>query len=375
MKNKNKAHPLKDNTKHPPKRVCYVLSYYFPAYVRSKTLIAALRRMPGIKVYTAVNTSTHIWRYGQTLIQLLNIRIRHKPDIYILGFRGYEHYWLIRLLTIGKPLIFDHMMSPYDSLVHEKKRIRGNSLLGKLLFKYEECVLNNADLTLTDTDLHKTFFVNLFGLDSNKIFDVPVGADETLFYPQRQLPPPASKSFTVFFYSSFLPLHGIAIILEAAALLRQRPIQIILVGGHKQNLDQFHLTIKQKQLTNIIHHEWIDYQQLPELIAQADLCLGGPFGNTGQARRVITGKTYQFLAMAKPTVIGEVEGAQEYFKDKDNCLLVPQGDAKALAEAIYWVYANQDKLPEIGANGRKLYQSHFSIERISYRLKDVLFQE
>ncbi|MEZ4646187.1 MAG: hypothetical protein R3E31_26280 [Chloroflexota bacterium] len=88
-------------------RVCYILSYYFPAYVRSQTIIDGLRKIPEVEVYTAVNTTTNFWRYAQTCINLLKIRIQHQPDQYILGFRGYELYWLIRLLTIGRPLIFD----------------------------------------------------------------------------------------------------------------------------------------------------------------------------------------------------------------------------------------------------------------------------
>ena len=356
-------------------RVCYILSYYFPSYVRSQTIINGLQQIPGAEVYTAVNTTTHIWRYAQTCINLLKTRFQHKPDIYILGFRGYELYWLIRLLTIGKQLIFDHMMSPYDSLVHEKKSIKAESIWGKLLYWYEKTVLANASLVLTDTDLHKQFFSEHFHIEPAHFDVIPVGADESLFYPQTQPISPQATPFSVFFYSSFLPLHGIDIILEAAILLRPYPIQLILVGGHKRNLTQFYQTITQNQLTNIVHHKWVDYEQLPSLIAQADLCLGGPFGNTGQAKRVITGKTYQFLAMAKPTVVGELARVSKFFQDKDNCLLVPQGDAAALADAIYWAYENQTKLSAIATGGYELYQSFFSASRISQRLETILLRE
>ena len=44
--------------------------------------------------------------------KLINIRIRHNPDYYILGFREHEIFWIVRLLTARKYLIFDSLISP-----------------------------------------------------------------------------------------------------------------------------------------------------------------------------------------------------------------------------------------------------------------------
>jgi glycosyltransferase involved in cell wall biosynthesis len=133
-------------------------------------------------------------------------------------------------------------------------------------------------------------------------------------------------------------------------------------------------TIKQTDLDNVTHIEWIAFERLPQLIAQADLGLGGPFGNTGQAHRVITGRTFQFLAMAKPVVVGELVG--DYgFKDKVNCLVVPQGDEKALADTIYWAFRHKTEIGQIGQKGYELYQSRYSIKQISEKLKKVLIHE
>ncbi len=353
-------------------RVCYILSYYFPSYVRSQTIISGLRQIPGVEVLTAVNTTTFIWRYIQTFLYLLFIRFQHKPNLYILGFRGYELYWLIRLLTIGKPLIFDHLVSPYDSLVNEKRRIKSKSILGKLLFWYEKKVLIDADLVLTDTYLHKQFFSELFQITPTHFEVIPVGADESIFYPKGQSKPQEDNLFYVFFYSSFLPLHGIEIILEAANRLRNYPIKLVIVGGRNKDLSKFIEKIEQDKLTNVIHREWINYERLPSLISEADLCLGGPFGNTGQANRVITGKTYQFLAMAKPTIVGELSDMDKVFRDKKNCLIVPQGDPDALAGAICWAFMNQDKLPEMAVSGYALYQSKFSTAIIGVILERII---
>lgn len=349
-------------------RVCYILSYYFPAYVRTHTLLCALRQLPFVKLYEAVNRTTGVAHYLETIIKLIAIRMKYKPDLYILGFRGYELYWLIRLLTWKRPLIYDHMMSPYDSLLFEKKQIKQTSLLARIIYRYEQAVLKNADLVLTDTPLHQHYFSSCFQLPQNQVRVVHVSTDEVLFKPMQTA---MSEPFTIFFYGSFLPLHGVDIILEAAQLVQDLPVRFHLVGGHKLNLSWFHETVRQNHLTHIDHTLWIPYSFLPQTIAQAQLCLGGPFGNTGQAQRIITGKTYQFLAMAKPTIIGQID--HDYpFIDKKNCFYIPQGNANALAETIRWAYAHTSRLPEIGQNGYRLYQEKFSINHIATELESIL---
>ena len=352
-------------------KVCYILSYRCPNYVRTKTLIEALKRIDNIALFEAINTTKGIFRYIQTLSRLFAIRITKKPDYYILGFRGYEIFWIVRILTFGTPLIFDHMMSPYDSLLNERKIFKKGGIVDKLIYLYEKSILKYSDMILTDTVIHREFLADLFEEQREKIYAVHVGTDEELF---KNLPSgkevQKKEFFDVFFYGTFLPLHGIDIILKAEFILKDRPIRFTIIGGNKKYLRDFYEIKKRLKLKNIIHKEWVDYEQLPGMISKADLCLGGPFGNTGQASRVIAGKTFQFLAMGKPTVVGKIK--HDYgFRDKENCLLVSQENEKELAGAILWCFENQERLGEIGRKGLELYRTKFSIDHIKEALQVI----
>jgi glycosyltransferase involved in cell wall biosynthesis len=352
--------------------VCYILSYYIPDYVRTRTLISALEKIENIKLYQARNSSKGIWRYFQTLWELLVVRILYNPEFYILGFRGYELYWAVRLISMGKPLIYDHMMSPYDSLLNERELIKRGSLIEKLVYLYEKSIVDNSDIILTDTNIHKKYFEELFNVKPLKMVEIPVGADEKLFYTHHRKSLDKNATFEILFYGTFLPLHGIDVILNTASRLCDHPIHFTLIGGNKSN--RYYQIIKQTALGNVTHIDWIEFRDLPELITRADIGLGGPFGNTGQAHRVITGRTFQFLAMAKPVVVGELVG--DYgFKDKVNCLVVPQGNEKALAETIYWAFRHKTEIEQIGQKGYELYQSRYSIKQISEKLKKVFIHE
>ena len=353
-------------------RVCYVLSYRCPEYVRTKSLIRALSRMLDIEVLKAVNKSRGIWRYAQTLWRLLTLRIGKDPDCYILGFRGYEIFWIVRILTWGRPLILDHMMSPYDSLVHEKKLIKEEGVVGRIIHSYERSILRSAEIVLTDTQPHRLYLAGQFGVNAEKIRSIPVGTDEEVFKP---VPVPLHRGrkdlFHVLFYGSLLPLHGVDIILRAAQVLRDSPMRFTIIGGRGKALRDFHEMKKRLKLDTVVHRGWVPYEHLPDLIQEADVCLGGPFGDTGQARRVITGKTFQFLAMGRPVIVG-ITGHDYGFRDQENCLLVSQGDEEALARAIRWCFENQDQLPAIGDKGLHLYRERFSTDCIKKILQEIL---
>lgn len=355
------------------RKICYILSYRAPDYIRTRTLLNSLKNIKGLKVYTAINTRPGFTRYLETLIKLIQVRIKENPDYYILGFRGTEIFFPVRLLTLGKPLIFDSFVSPSVSLIYDKKLGTAGFIIGKFMKTIERLMLKYSELILSDTHESAKFQSRLFNININKFKIIYVGTDEKEFKETKT----SSKDdgFEVFTYATFLPLHGVDIILDAAILLRSYPVHFTIAGGagKDRKLSDFQKRISENGLKNVTHYSWIEFDILKEYINKASLCLGGPFGNTTQSNLVITGKTFQFLASAKPTVVGiNKEILRCGFIDRENCLTVKQGDAQALADAILWTYQNQSKLGKIAFRGRKLYERTFSDSEITKNLKLII---
>ena len=355
-----------------PVRICYALAYRDPSYVRSQSLLAALARISGVEVILAINRARGPLRYLQMLRQLLRIRREKCPDLYLLGFRGHEIAWLVRSLTRGRPLVLDAMMSPYLALAEERKLGGLGALLAPLWRPIEAHALRNADLILTDTPLHAQAYEQLFGIAPQRILAVPVGA----FEPAQPVAPQPVRAvgepLTVLFYGSFLPLHGVDVIAEAAARVRDLPLRFRFIGGQLQQVRALHATCARHGVTAYSHTAWVPITELIEReIPAADLCLGGPFGGTPQARRVITGKTSQCLALGRATVVGRIE-ADDGLVDRENCLLVPQADPNALAAALRWAHVHRERLPAIAAAGRVIYAQRLSIDAIDRALVPAL---
>jgi glycosyltransferase involved in cell wall biosynthesis len=358
---------------HGNKSLCigYVLSYRDPDYVRSRVLLQALKTLPDVCVVVARNTSKGLWRYIETLLALGNMRAKDSPDIYILGFRGHEIFWPVRWMIGDSPLIFDAFMSPYAALGQENKLHLLGRLLAPLIYRIERRLMQRADLVLTDTQLHADYFAHTFALPETRICALPVGAIE-IASSETTSSTPAATVFRVLFYGSFLPLHGIEVIVGAAARLASLPIFFDFIGGTARQAKQLHQLCGRLNIGQYTHRRWVPFEQLVRTeIPRANLCLGGPFGGTPQARRVVTGKTSQCLALRKATVIGAI--AEDHgFVDRVNCLLVEQADAVALANSIHWAYQNSALLPGIGERGRAVYDARLSTRVVAERLLPAL---
>lgn len=349
--------------------VAYVLSYRAPDYIRTRSLLDALHACPGIRVVSARNTRPGLWRYFETWRALMRIRATENPDVYVLGFRGHEIFWLVRHVARGKPIIFDALMSPYASL-----RDEGGGWLGRLLAPFvhrvERHALLHSDAVLTDTRSHAEYFSRTFGVPPKRIVDVPVGAVEAV--PVEAAATTAPETFSALFYGSFLPLHGIDVIVAAAARLTDLPIRFDFIGGRARHARRLRRLCARAGVTRYTYRRWVAFEQLLTAeIPAASVCLGGPFGGTPQACRVITGKTSQGLASGKATVVGKIEGGPN-FVDHANCLLVEQGDPVSLSNALRWAHENRSALPGIGRRGRLLYEECLSVRVVAARLTDLL---
>jgi glycosyltransferase involved in cell wall biosynthesis len=341
-------------------KIVVVTCYQQNDYIRARTLRTAFRAIDQADVLVIRNSHKGFLRYPEVFYKLLRARFTYKPDAYVITFRGYETLLFMRLFLFQKTIIFDELINFTEWMV-EHNRFKHGGYMFRLFRNWNAWATKRCRVILADTDEHARYSSELNRLSSQKYLTVPVCADETVFKPRRDWKAP--DSFEVLYYGSMLPLHGLSYLLEAARQLKDnQSIRFRIVGGKSAVAKACEAAGTQG--ANVVYDEWVPFEDLPGLINQASLAVGGPFGNTLQSQYVITGKAYQFLASAVPTLIGENK-VTEKFIDRENCLLVPQADAGALAEAIRWAYDNPDKLEQIGDSGYELYKEHFSQAQVN----------
>ncbi len=341
--------------------ICYFGSYD-KEYPRNRTIIKGLIKN-GDKVYECHSNKSII--FGRWLILFYNF-LKIKCDLIIVGFPGHTDVFLAWILAgiFHKKLVFDAFISLYDSRCFDRKDFLPNSWRGKILWLIDKisCIL--PDKILLDTKAHINYFSEEFYISVNKFIRVFVGTDEDLFIPK---PHTTKRLLAIGFHGSYLPAQGIEYILKAAAQLKNKPIKFLLLGDGQEH-DKCQSISRKLELSNVKFLAKIPYEKLPDFISNCDIYLGGHFGLTPKAFRVIPNKVFEAIAMRKPVIVGKSPATEELFTNGKDCLMVKHGDPRSLADAIKLLAQDQKLRKKISGNAFKLFKEELTSTKIAEEL-------
>jgi glycosyltransferase involved in cell wall biosynthesis len=279
---------------------------------------------------------------------------------------------LAKILSLfySKKVVFDPLASRFETKIMDWKRKSQDSWQARWNFKIDYWAFKLADLILADTKAHKDYFCQQYGLPSEKVEVLPVGFDDDLFRPSEAAE--KENRFTVLFFGSFLPLHGVDCILEAAHIIssKEPSIQFRLIGSGQTLLLAKDLATKFGS-SNVIFEGWLPLSELPQKISSSDICLG-IFGRTEKAKRVVPHKIFQSMGMRKPVITSQTPAVEEFFSHRENIFLVQESRADLLAQAILELKSDKDLREGIAERGYRLVSQKFSPEAIGRNLLSIL---
>ena len=271
-----------------------------------------------------------------------------------------------------KPIIYFPAFSIYDTLVNDRKIIKKNSLKAKFVHFVDKLACKWSNLIVLESTEEIQYFYNEFSLPKEKFRQCPLAADESIFYPVNKVK--QSNKFTVLFFGSFIPLHGIDTIIKAASILQKNNDMVFKICGDGQTKLEITKLIDEQKLKNIELLGVVSKDALLENIHSSDVCLG-IFGSTEKAKKVLTNKVFQILASKKPLITMESPTTKEYhLVDKNNCILVPPANPEKLAEAILLLKNNEKICQAIAEEGYKTYCEYLSMNVAGEKLVSFIHE-
>lgn len=313
-------------------------------------------------------SKSYFLRYPNVLRKFI-LKREKDFDLIFVGFFGQPLVPIIKKLT-NKPIIFDAFLSAYDTMCFDRKKFKPNSLGGRFFYWLDKHSCELADIVLLDTNAHINYFVETFGLESEKFRRVFVGADETIFSPMRINGD--GDRFGIFYYGRYHLLQGIEYIIKAAKKLEYyKDIEFEIVGKGMEHKKIMKL-VRELDIKNIKFIDWVPYKELPMEIAKAHLCLGGHFSNIEKAKRTIATKTFECVAMKKPVIIGDNHANRELFENKKNALFVEHANPDALADAILELKNNGSLREKIAEEGYKTFKDRCTHKIIGKEIKEIM---
>jgi glycosyltransferase involved in cell wall biosynthesis len=307
------------------------------------------------------------WRAGAgraAALAAAELRLLRRPssgfDVLLVGYPGHFDLPAARRAAGGRrPVVFNPLVSLLDTFVGDRGRFRPGSGAARALAAIDRRALRAADLVVADTEANARRFAELAGLPPDRLEVCFVGAEERLFRPGWT----PQEPFTCLFVGKLIPLHGLPTILGAARAAPEIRLRLVGSGQLEPLLDN--------RSSNVEWIRWVDYERLAEELHRAG-CALGIFGTSDKAQRVIPNKAFQALACGTPLVTADTLAARELLVDGESALLVPPGDAAALAAALRRLASDPGLARKLGDGGQAAYREHASEDVLGRRWRDIL---
>jgi glycosyltransferase involved in cell wall biosynthesis len=261
-----------------------------------------------------------------------------RADLVLVGYLGHFDVlvlWLFARLR-RMPIAWDAYLSLYNTVVEDRGLYRRRHPFVWLLHLTEWLAARAADRVLLDTNAHCEYFAHRFGIERWRVETVRLGVETDSFYPQASPAADAAGqregAVRVLFYGQLAPVHGVDVILQAAAECRDADVHWHLVGDG-QLVRELRRTLAQQNLPKLTWTPWVPYAELVQLIHWADVCLG-VFGSGPKTRMVVPNKVLQALAAGRPVITADTPAVREQCWPAGALTLIPPGDPAALARAV-----------------------------------------
>jgi glycosyltransferase involved in cell wall biosynthesis len=238
------------------------------------------------------------------------------------SFAGMEYAWdrgIPGLLEVNAPLIDEQ--AEYRTLVDRASA----EWVAERAFTAAAAVLAVSDTVAT--------YVESFPAARGRVHVVPNGVNPGRFRPGLA-PALASEpgTLTIGFAGSLKPWHGLATLAEAFARLRRGDVRLLIVGDGPGRVE-LEADLAARGLRSAAHFAGaVPPGDVPSWLVSMDVAVA-PYPPL-ERFYFSPLKVYEYLATGLPVVVSRVGQVEDVIRHEVSGLLVPPGDAAALAAAI-----------------------------------------
>ena len=328
----------------------------------------------GLSTADRVDMLAKPWKAGALVARLasrwtsLAFRARRmpKPDVVVVGYLGHFDVRLARLLFRrgSVPIVLDHLVGASDTA--KDRRLDGGPRQ-LVLRMIDSGALRAADVIVVDTEEH---LEALPPEHRSRAVVVPVGAptvwNGAAVTAADSAATAADGPLRVVFYGLYTPLQGAPVIGAALGKLVGAPVEVTMIGGGQDAAETKAAAAGSKSVRWL---DWVPAAELPAVVAAHDVCLG-IFGTGAKALRVVPNKVFQGAAAGCAVVTSDTAPQRRMLGDA--AVLVPPGDAGALADALLGLASDRDALAAKRRAARELAETRFTPGQVVTPLLDRL---
>ncbi len=225
----------------------------------------------------------------------------------------------------------------------------------------------------------RSHLITTWNVPAEKLMVISNGVDVQRFQPNSEARTEVRVGLGVdnitpmiVFVGSFHEWHDVSTLLDAFALVltADPEVRLFLVGEGRQRQAMVHRVID-LGIDHAVHFTGREsHAEIPRLIAAADIAVA-PVPQMEQNLWLSPMKLFEYMASGTAVVASNVGQLAHVVKDGRNGLLVPPGDAEAMAVALKRLIDNADLRARLGQQARQDAVNNHSWERYVSRLESV----
>ncbi len=276
------------------------------------------------------------------------------------------------------------MRDMWPEAIFAYSRLKGDSLIGKLLYRGEKWIYSKADALIFTQEggadyirAHKWDLENGGPIDMSKVYHINNGVDLQAFdqnarefvYEDADLDNP--ELYKIVYAGALGPVNDIDLILDTAKLITDPKIKFLIFGdgGLLPKLQQ---RLIDEEIDNVVFKGRVNKQFIPSIDCRADLNLAH-WKMTPLVVRMgeSCNKVFEYCAAGKPIfyTVRPSYGIAEKF----DCGIVTDGfSAVDLARGIMeCVHLPQERKEELSRNARKAAE-YYDFKNLTKQLLDII---
>lgn len=318
-------------------------------YKRTQLRSYAARGFPNRLFWKMMRLGSHAWSMLRIWLLARRFDVVHVQFLPLPVF----DYLCLRFISGRAPVV----CTVHEVVPHDARFRRMSAFVFRAIYRH-------ARILFAHTEATQTKLIHDYGIDPSRIVRIEHGNLEHLLDPTVQYNGNSrSHPLTILFLGQIRRDKGLDVLVEAAAMLRQRvpAFRLQIVGAPGFDLSSIRRQIQERGLEDLVefHLAYVSDPEFAKYLMNATV-VALPYRRIEQSGVAVAACT-----LGKAIVATRCGGLQEMVEQAGNGLLVPIDDACALAEALETVLTDPEKRSFFEASSTRYAQTVLSWKPIA----------
>jgi glycosyltransferase involved in cell wall biosynthesis len=181
-----------------------------------------------------------------------------------------------------------------------------------------------------------------------------------------------SEKFIVFYHGNLSSSRGLLETCEAMIKLKKYPkIVLYLLGSGPFALSLKSFIKREKLQDNIIIHDPVEYEQVPNFICMSDVCII-PLPDHPDWRSQSPLKLFEYLSMEKVVIATDIPAHRSVLENQKCGIYLSSVKPEEIAKIIEYASDNKEQLSSWGKQGRKIILQKYTWDKVAGVFEDYL---